>query len=209
MTAPSLRLLAALPVAAIIAAASLTGCQSKTDKAKENLVDQAVDFRTQLNKMPADLDDVRSRLLAATSGQNPKRADDFREYSKSLARLRSDAMALGAEANKAEVDAAKYFLAWAKQTKNTAAADRAASRDTAAVGEAKVQEALGYLKRGRTDFNDLIAALSDVEKRLGANLTEQGVLAVQPDVQVALMKELDVRNYIDRLDDAIDAAVTK
>jgi hypothetical protein len=196
-----------VPVAALLAAAALTGCQSQKEKSREEMLSQASTFREQLNKMPAQIDETTKRLVAATAGQNPNRADDLREFNRSLETLRKQAQYVGSEANKAEIDASKYFTAWAKEVKRTPTADRAATREAAALSRAQVDQARSYLDNARNDFLDLIAAYDNASKRLATDLSEQAVMAAQPDVQAAISKSLDVRNRIDRLDDVIDAAV--
>ncbi|MCC6320704.1 MAG: hypothetical protein IT438_04615 [Phycisphaerales bacterium] len=191
----------------VVAAAGVLGCQSQSDKAKGQMLSQASKFREQLQGMPAQIDETTKRLVAATAGQNPKRADDFREFNKSLESLRKQAMAVGSEANAAEVDAAKYFTAWTKDATRAPSADRAAVRAEAAASKAQVDQALGYLQQARSDFGDLMAAYDNVSKLMSKDLSESAILAAQKDVQAAMSKSLDVRNRIDRLDDAIDAAL--
>lgn len=200
--------LALIPVAAALVTSSLSGCTSQKDKARDTMMDQAETFRAKLQRMPAQIDDTTKKLVAATAGQNPHRADDFRAFTSSLETLRQDAMAVGREANIAEVDSAKYFTAWAKEARHAQSADRPAIREAAKLSRQQVNQAQSYLDQARGNFMELIQSYDNVAKRLGGDLSEKAVLAAQPDVQNAISKSLDVRNYIDRVDDAIDAAVT-
>ncbi len=199
--------LALVPVAAAILTAPLSGCTSQKDKARETMINQAETFRAKLQRMPAQIDDTTQKLIAATAGQNPHRADDFRSFTSSLASLRESAMAVGREANIAEVDSAKYFTAWAKEARHAQSADRPAVREAANLSRAQVNQAQSYLDAARTNFLDLVQSYDNVAKRLSGDLSEKAILAAQTDVQNAISKSLDVRNSIDRLDESIDAAV--
>lgn len=199
--------IALIPVAAALVVSPLSGCASKKEKAREAMLDQAETFRAKLQHMPAQIDQTTQRLIAATAGQNPHRADDFRSFMSSLDTLRQQAMVVGREANVAEVDSAKYFTAWAQEARHAQSADRPAVREAAKLSRAQVNQAQNYLDAARTNFMDLIKSYDNVAKRLGADLSESSILAAQPDVQNAISKSLDVRNSIDRLDDAIDAAL--
>ena len=199
------------PLALSITAAALvlssSGCQSPRESARGEMLSQAGTFREQLEQMPAMIDDTKTRLLAATSGQNPSRADDFREFSRSLSALREKATLVGREANIAEVNAENYFAEWAKEARRTKSADRPEVREAAAASRAQTDQALGYLTAARKDFAALITSLTNVETRLKASLSDASVAAAQPDVSAAISQSLDVRNRIDRLDEVIDAAL--
>src|SRR5690348_13471809 len=78
----------AILAGAMVGAGGLAGCQSKREKARDEMVGQAETFRETLNRIPPQLDEVGRRLSAASSGQNPRRAGDVREFSKSLETLR-------------------------------------------------------------------------------------------------------------------------
>lgn len=184
-----------------------TGCQSQKDRAGDRLAEQSLTFQKQLDQMPAEIDAAIQRLQAATSGQNPRRADDFREYTKQVEALKARARVVGSEADRAEIDGAKYFTAWAKAAKNAPVADKAAVREAAAVKKENYDAALGYLSKARADFRNLVSDLDAVTNQLKGNLTEQGILDAQPMVGRATSKALDVRNMIDRLDDSINAAL--
>lgn len=207
MNTRSIASIALIPIAAVLVSSPLSGCASKKDKAREAMIDQAETFRSKLQRMPAQIDETTKRLIAATAGQNPNRADDYRSFVSSLNTLREQARVVGSEANAAEVDAAKYFTAWAKEAQKSPSADRPAVREAAALSRAQVNQAQSYLDKARDNFMELIGSYDNVAKRLGSDLSEKSVLAAQTDVQNAISKSLDVRNDIDRLDDSIDAAV--
>jgi hypothetical protein len=205
----SARTLAILPIVpiALIGITALSGCTSKKDKAREEVREQAGSLREELAKMPPQIDATMKRMMAATAGQNPRRADDSREFSRSLATLRDQARLVAREANLAEVDSAKYFTAWAKQVKKTPTADRPDARAASAASRARADQALSYLDKARADFLDLVSHFDNVEKGLARDGTERGIAAVQADVNAAISKATDVRNRIDRLEDELDAAL--
>ncbi len=194
-------------VAVVFGVGLLSGCKSKTEKAGDTMKDQAMSFRDSLDRMPAQIDEVQRRALAAGAGQNPNRADDIREFNKSVATLRDNARVVASEANAAEVDANKYFTAWAKQAQKTNAADRPAVRAEAKASREQVNTALGYLERARDKFNTLMGSLDKVQSGLAKDQSEAGIVALQPDVAKIVSQSMDARNYIDRLKETIDAAL--
>lgn len=200
-------LIAAIGVASAIA--PMSGCQSSKDKAAESTLSQLGTFQQELQKMPALLDDTVQRLTRVTSGQNPKRADDFREFNKSLAALRERANLVARESERAQADAGKYFLEWTKEANRAAPADRPAIDAERAGRKANYDIALGYLQSARKDFTNLVNSLTEIQSKLTASLSEESVMGVQSLVSRAINDSVNTRNMIDRLDDQIAAALSR
>ena len=207
MSFPRTQSAVALALIATLAAGGLSACSSKAEKAHDVMLDQASDFRESLKKIPPQLDDVNKRMFKAAEGQNPNRAQDVREFSKSLESLRAQARVVASEANKAEIDANKYFTAWAKDAKRADAADRPAIRADAKASKEQVNIALRYLDTARDDFRELLGTLDGIETKLKADQSESAIQALLPNVGRAQVKTNDLRNYIDRLNESIDAAL--
>lgn len=193
----------------VFAVAPMSGCQSSKDKARESTMAHASSFQEELNKMPALLDETVQRLTSVTSGQNAKRADDLREFNKSLTVLRDRANLVARESERAQADANKYFLEWTKEANRASTTDRPAVDADAATRKARYDTALGYLQNARKDFTSYVDSLTQIQTKLTASLSEESVMAVQPLVSRAINDSVNVRNMIDRLDDHINAALAR
>jgi uncharacterized protein YdiU (UPF0061 family) len=197
-----------LTVAIVGAGASgLAGCESKREKAHDTMLEQASSFRESLKTIPPQLDDVSRKMAAACTGQNPRRAQDVRDFSTSLEKLRTQGRYVASEANKAEVDANKYFTAWAQEAKQSNMADRSGVQSQAKASKQQVDTALRYLDQARDDFRDLVGSLDRIETKLKADQSEEAILGVQRDFGKAQVSTMNLRNYIDRLNETIDAAL--
>ena len=189
------------------AAGTLGGCQSKKDKAAESTKAAVSTFQSELNKMPELIQSTSDWMVKATSGQNPKRADDFREFQKSLTKMRDRASLVAREEALAVADSDKYFRAWVKEANRTKPADRAAIDETIAASKAKRDISLGYFENARKSFTNLAATMTSIEGRMAKDMSEAGVMALQQDVSRAVTDAMNTRDYIDRLDDQINAAL--
>lgn len=196
-------------VGGAIAIAPLSGCQSKKEKARESTLAELGSFQQELDKMPALLDDTVQRLTRVTSGQNPNRADDLREFNKSLAALRERANLVARESERAQADAGKYFLEWTKEANRAPTAARPAIDAEAASRKANYDIALGYLQNARRDFTSYVENLTAIQTKLTQSLSEESVMGVQSLVSRAINDSVNTRNMIDRLDDQIAAALSR
>jgi hypothetical protein len=189
--------------------APLTACQSSKDKAREGAMAEVSSFQEELQRMPALLDDTVNRLTRVTSGQNPDRADDLREFNKSLAALRERANLVARESERAQADASKYFLEWTKEANRASTTDRPAIDAAAAARKSNYDIALGYLQKARQDFTSYVDRLTQIQSKLSASLSEESVMGVQSLTSRAINDSVNVRNMIDRLDDQINAALAR
>ncbi|GEM_PF-4473045 len=196
-------------VSGAIALAPLAGCQSRKEKARESTLAELGSFQQELEKMPALIDDTVQRLTRVTSGQNPNRADDLREFNKSLATLRERANLVARESERAQADAGKYFLEWTKEVNRAPTAARPAIDAEAASRKANYDIALGYLQNARRNFTSFVDNLNTVQAKLTESLSEKSVMGVQPMVSRAINDSVNTRNMIDRLDDQIAAALSR
>lgn len=199
----------ALGSALVVGLAGVGGCASNKEKAHDELLAQASTFRESLKKIPPQLDEVSKRMSAAGTGQNKNRADDVREFSKSLAKLREQGRMVASEAARAEVDTQKYFTAWAEQAQHANMADRPAARSGYMASRENADTAMRYLSTARDNFRQLMASLDSMEAKLKADQSESGIMAIQKDFGTATVKTMELRNYIDRLNESIDAALAK
>ena len=192
-----------------VAIAPMSGCNSPKEKAAESTLSQLGTFQQELQKMPALLDDTVQRLTRVSSGQNPNRADDFREFNKSLASLRERANLVARESERAQADASKYFLEWTKEANRAAPANRPAIDAERASRKANYDIALGYLQSARKDFTSFVDRLTEIQTKLTASLSEESVMGVQSLVSRAINDSVNTRNMVDRLDDQIAAALSR
>jgi hypothetical protein len=199
----------ALGLIAVAALAPLSACQSSKDKARESTMAELGSFQQELEKIPSLLDDTVQKLTRVTSGQNAHRADDLREFNKSLSALRDRANLVARESERAQADASKYFLEWTKEANRASAANRPAIDAEAAARKSNYDIALGYLQNARKDFTSYVDRLTQIQTRLTSSLTEQSVMDVQPLVSRAINDSVNTRNMIDRLDDQINAALSR
>lgn len=202
--------LARLCLAAALGASLVSGavsCESKKERAAEASAASVADFQQQLDQMPALIDSTMNRLIAVTTGQNPNRADDFREFQKDLSSMRDRARMVAAEYEKASRNTSEYFRQWARESDRTPSADRATIDAEIAQSEARRNIALGHFNAARRDFTNLINTLDGVEKSLAGNLTEANVQALGTKVGSAITDAGKLRDQIARLDDMISAAL--
>lgn len=204
--ARSLALLTA--VGCTVAIAPMSGCNSPKEKAREKTMAELGSFQEELTRMPGLLDDTVQRLTRVTSGQNPNRADDFREFNKSLSALRERANLVARESERAQADAGKYFLEWTKEANRASTADRPAIDAAAASKKTNYDIALDYLQSARRDFTSYVDNLTKIQTQLTSSLSEESVMSVQSLVSRAINDSVNTRNMIDRLDDRVNAALS-
>jgi uncharacterized phage infection (PIP) family protein YhgE len=200
-------LLAAL--AGAIAIAPLSGCQSSKERAREATLSELGSFQQELNRMPGLIDETVQRLTTVTSGQNPRRASDFREFNKSVDALRERANLVAREANRAQANASTYFIEWTREANRASPADRPAIDAEAAARRTNHDIALSTLQNARRNFTSFVDNLTNIQTKLTESLSEESVMAVQPLVSRAINDSVNTRNLIDRLDDQINAALSR
>ncbi len=203
------RCLVRVGVVAIIAASALSlsaGCQSKTDKAAAATVKSVGDFQKQLDQMPALIDSTMDRLVATTTGQNARRADDFREFQKDLAAMRSRANMVALEYEKANRNSSEYFRQWMRESDRTDPAMRSAMDAKIAGSETNRNIALGHFASARRDFTSLVNSLNGIEKSLINDMSEANVQAAGRSVGAAITDAGKLKDQIARLDEMIGAS---
>lgn len=181
------------------------GCESQKDKAADSTRAAVGNFQDELNKMPQLIDDTTEWMRKATSGQNARRADDFREFQKSLAKMRERANLVAREQLDASKNSEAYFRAWAREANRTKAADRPMVDEQIAASKSNRDIALGYFENARKSFTDLVASMTSIETRMSKDMSEAAVMGLDKDVTRAINDALATRNSIDRLDDQINA----
>lgn len=189
--------------------APLSGCKSEKDKAAQETKAQVSSFRSDLGKLPKMIDNTMSELTKVTGGQNPKRADQFREFQKDLSTMRSQARMIASEAAKAEADSNAYFAAWAKESNRAAAADRPKIDEKMAISKANRDTALEYFTNARRDFSAMVASLTEIETKLQKDMSDTGVQSIMGLYDNATRDSVRARGTVERLVEQIDAALAK
>ncbi|MBX3386496.1 MAG: hypothetical protein KF768_07985 [Phycisphaeraceae bacterium] len=187
----------------------LVGCQSQKDRAARATVRSVGDFQRQLQEMPAHIDATMNQLIATTSGQNPRRADDFREFQKGLESMRGQARLVASEYDRASRDSSEYFRQWMRESNRAPASERAAIDADIARNASNREIALGHFNSARRDYNRLINTLNDVETSIAKDMSEKNVLAMGDNVARAITDAGSLRDQIARLEESIAAALMR
>jgi hypothetical protein len=190
-----------------LAASTLGGCKSSTEKAEEKSVASARTFRHDLAQMPARVDGTMNTLYDVGATNTTNRADRYNAFRDQLNWLQQDAKRVAAEADKAKSDRETYFREWNREAVRADAAKREDMNATAAARRINYDNAVAYLENAKENYRQLVAQLNDINKMLGGDLTKFSSPDVQQGINNATVKSTNLKNYISRLTEQIDSAL--
>jgi hypothetical protein len=199
--------------AAIILGVALTagmpiGCTTQQERDRKVARKSASEFRSDLDKMPGQIDRVISDLTSLTSTANTNRTATFNDYTRNLNALREQARSLGEQADAASIDATRYFRDWADSAlKEKDPASREAALKGLDQRRQAVADATSYLERGKAETRRLINSLDEIRTKLSGNLSQGQIDSVSGLVESSIRDSVNVKEYVARLDEQIDAVL--
>lgn len=197
-----------IALTAFVASSIPAGCASSTEKARTEARASAESFQQSLEKLPAKIDAANTKLVELMAANNTNRAQTFREFSDQLTYLRNAAKDLDAQADVAKADSQKFFREYTGSAMSGRdAAERKAAMDSLSTRQDAVKSAMSYLEAGRKDFNSLAGSFRDLQNDLRSNLGADAISKLSPRVESTIRQANDVKNYIARLDEQINAAL--
>ncbi len=191
-----------------VGSAGLVGCQSKLERDKSSALNAAEFFQQDLAKMPAQIDLVTKDLTAATAGAVTNRPALFAQYSKDLKVLNQQAQSLASARDNAVAHTQDYFREWLKSTRKfKTEAERNAAIAKYDAGAQNFDTSKEYLRLGASNFRALVDEFNNAETLLKADLSEANVDKVRASLGPVYGHALEVKGYVERLEDQINAAL--
>lgn len=185
---------------------TIPGCASSTERAASEARSSVSKFRENLEAMPNNIDRTIAALDEMRSTQNTNRAKTYRDLSTQFAWMQNRAKDLGEQADKATSDSDAYFRAWVGEAmKNSSSEERREAQDAISARRDLRDQAVRYLSEGRQQYTELANSIRDLQTSLRGNLTQANVSALTPQIERTVLKATDVKEYIARLDEQIDA----
>ncbi len=185
----------------------LAGCSTTAGYGKR-AARSARDFQEELQVMPGQIDAVMNDLNTLTAGTTTNRADVFKQYSKDLEKLEDHAKSVAHARDEAVKNSQKYFREWLQSSRSYKdPAKRDAALRALDAGQSQTNQALAYLNQGADDFRSLTDQLNEIKSTLARDMSPANVQKVGSNLGPVLDKADDVKQYIARLDEQIDAAL--
>jgi ABC-type transporter Mla subunit MlaD len=158
--------------------------------------------------MPGQIDAVMNNLNTLTAGTTTNRAEVFEEYSRNLTQLEHHAKSVAHARDDAEKNSQKYFREWLQSSRSYKdPAKRDAAIQSLEAGRSQTDQARAYLNQGAGDFRSLTDQLNGIRSTLGKDMSPATVQKVGSSLGPVLDKANNVKQYIARLDEQIDAAL--
>ncbi|HBS29101.1 MAG TPA: hypothetical protein DEB06_06540 [Phycisphaerales bacterium] len=197
-----------LVVGLLAGASFLPGCATQAERARSTARSSATDFQRSLEGLPSRIENTLTSLNQVTAGNNTNRAASFREFSQALQFQQDAATRLGRQADAAQANSQEFFrqyIAQAMASRDPAARQNA--MDSLAGRQDAVNSALRFLNDGRNQYREFAGTLRDLQNDLRVDLSQASIDRLTPRVQAAIRQGTDLRNYIDRLDEQLNAVL--
>lgn len=195
----------ALSGALLTAGLAPMGCNN-AERTRQDARASAQTFRQTLERLPNNIDATLRELAQLTAADNTRRADTFRNFSQEFSMMQDRAQQLSRQADLAETQTQTFFREYVRESMASRdPAAREAAVESLANRRDAVDNAQRLLSDGRRQYRDFAGTLRDIQNRLRTDLSPEAINRLSPQISAAIREGTDVRNYIDRLDEQIDA----
>lgn len=188
--------------------AVLSGCASASQAAREQARGDIRAFRSELVRMPAQIDRTVAALGDATSQATTNRSAAVSQLGTELARMQTHGRLLNQQADLAARNSKRYFQAWASELQaSDDPADREQGKAALAAGQRNFNVAMQHLNNGRNEYRRFLNDLEQVHAGLANDSTDAGMNAVSSRVQSLIGQSVTLRNTVARMTEQIDRAL--
>jgi len=188
--------------------ATLSGCASASQAAREQARGDIRSFRSELVRMPAQIDRTVAALNDATSQATTNRSAAVSQLGTELARMQTHGRLLNQQADLATRNSKRYFQAW---TSELQASDDPTDRDQGKAALSARQRnfniAMQHLNNGRNEYRRFLTDLESVHTSLANDMSDAGMNAVSARVQSLVGQSVTLRNTVSRMTEQIDTAL--
>jgi chromosome segregation ATPase len=186
---------------AIAFASALVACKSPTAADKGAAAGKTIESAAgQVDEGIAQLDATLAALASLVKKPAPDLGPQYKAFTKSLGQLESTAEDVSALAAKIDAKGQAYFTEWDAQiaaVQNENIRERTASRrEAVSASFKKLQDEYGEVKG---EFKPMLDNLRDIRTALGADLTMEGLKAVEDTVEDVADNAESVRESLQEL----------